>query len=93
MNKATELYNLLNSITESSAFTVKNLGIINKTLFLEVNGIKYGYNTNTPGLTIKDIENKFNKMKKFSIGKAFAWVKKSTKLASGSIKEKSKLTI
>lgn len=63
---------------------LKPLGVINKTYFVEINGHKYGYTSS--GRDISDIAKTFEKMMQYGRGKALAWLKKNTDLASGSVK-------
>lgn len=64
---------------------VKELGILGDTFFVEVNGRKYGY-TAPENMTLVDVEKQFKKLMTYSKGKALAWLKKNSKLVSGSVK-------
>lgn len=67
-------------------------GILGSTLFVTINGRKYGYNAApNAGKSIEEIEKTFIDMIKHGAGKALAWLKKVTVLASGSVKGLSKL--
>jgi len=69
------------------ALEVKNLGVLGNTLFLDINGTRYGYSANHPeGHGIEKISKQFDDMSKHSVGKALAWLKTVTKLESGSVK-------
>ena len=75
----------------NEGLTVKGLGVLGNTYFVNVNGNKYGYSASPEqDLSIEEIQKKFEKMCTFSAGKALAWLKKVTMLDSGSVKGKSK---
>jgi 2'-5' RNA ligase len=76
----------------SEALDVIPHGILGSTLFVTINGRKYGYNAApNAGKSIEEIEKTFIDMIKHGAGKALAWLKKVTVLASGSVKGLSKL--
>ena len=51
---------------------------------IDVNGHKYGYQQKEGDIAIADVARKFEKMLQFSAGRALTWLKKHTKLSSGS---------
>jgi hypothetical protein len=53
--------------------------------YVSINGKVYGYQAK-PGGSIEDVATTFKKMLKYSAGKALAWLKKNSELASGSKK-------
>lgn len=53
---------------------------------VDINGHRYGYSAKDGDLDIADVARKFEKMLKFSQGKALNWLKKHTTLTSGSAK-------
>jgi len=67
------------------ALNVELLGPIGDTLFVSVNGRKYGYVPKS-STDIDTLDHTFRKMLKYSYGKALAWLKKNAKLASGSVR-------
>jgi len=68
---------------------LEDLGVLNNTLFIKLDGHKYGY-TSING-KISDIYNSFKGILKHSPVKALAWLKKNAKLVSGSVKGSSQL--
>ena len=51
--------------------------------FLMINGKKYGYSESPIAkINVKELAEKFTKIAKYSAGKALAWVKKNSALAS-----------
>lgn len=51
--------------------------------YLMINGKKYGYSESPIAkINVKDLAEKFTKIAKYSAGKALAWVKKNSALAS-----------
>lgn len=64
---------------------VKNEGIKDGKLEISIGGHKYFYTSNSD-LSIEDISKKFNGIAKYSPGRAIAWLKRNTKLISGSKK-------
>jgi hypothetical protein len=74
---------------------VQHHGTIGNTMFVSVNGTKYGYepkHSEDPNyISLGDMESKFKGMLKHSSGKALAWLKKRSNLASGSVKGQSKI--
>jgi hypothetical protein len=55
-------------------------------IHVDINGHRYGYSAKEGDLDIADVARKFEKMLKFSQGKALNWLKKHTTLSSGSSK-------
>jgi hypothetical protein len=88
-----DLEKVLSSLAEgfiNEEFTVTPVGLKGAEYHIKLNGHDYGYKAK-PGseLTIQEIGEKFVKIIKYSSGKAFAWLKKNTDLASGSKKNES----
>ena len=86
----TEIFDVL-----EEGLAVQHHGVIGNTLFVSVNDRKYGYqpkHSEDPNyVSIGDMEHKFKGMLKHSSGKALAWLKKRSNLASGSVKGQSKI--
>lgn len=69
------------------AFKVLLIGQDSTALYLNIQGRRYGY-APLAGMTVKEMFKKFKDIAKHSQGKALAWLKKNSKLISGSIKGK-----
>lgn len=76
---------------EEAILSIKVLGVLGSTFFIEMDGHKYGYSElekkdDPKYVALEDLERKFKKMLTFSAGKALAWLKSHTVLVSGSVK-------
>jgi len=81
----------LDSFLESHEYIDESLAVDPVSLsddffYVSINGRVYGYQAK-PGDNIVEIAETFKKMLKHSAGRALAWLKKNTLLASGSVKE------
>lgn len=81
-------YIIVDSLNE--AFDVKYAGHDTSgketEIHVDINGHRYGYSAKDGDLDIADVARKFEKMLKFSQGRALNWLKKHTTLTSGSAK-------
>lgn len=63
---------------------VNVLGVSTGEFGLRINGKEYSYApVKSSGLTVYDLERKFKTIAKYSIGRALAWLKKNSILATG----------
>jgi len=80
----------INADSLNEAFDVKYAGHDTSgketEIHVDINGHRYGYSAKDGDLDIADVARKFEKMLKFSQGKALNWLKKHTTLSSGSSK-------
>jgi len=80
----------INTDSLNEAFEVKYAGHDTSgketEIHVDINGHRYGYSAKDGDLDIADVARKFEKMLKFSQGKALNWLKKHTTLTSGSAK-------
>jgi hypothetical protein len=80
----------INANSLNEAFDVKYAGHDTSgketEIHVDINGHRYGYSAKEDDLDIADVARKFEKMLKFSQGKALNWLKKHTTLTSGSSK-------
>jgi len=80
----------INADSLNEAFDVKYAGHDTSgketEIHVDINGHRYGYSAKEGDLDIADVARKFEKMLKFSQGKALNWLKKHTTLTSGSAK-------
>jgi hypothetical protein len=80
----------INADSLNEAFDVKYAGHDTSgketEIHVDINGHRYGYSAKDGDLDIADVARKFEKMLKFSQGKALNWLKKHTTLTSGSAK-------
>jgi hypothetical protein len=70
----------------AEGLSVRDNGIRDGILFIDINGNEYGYSEIKGGADLEEIARKFRKMLQFSSGRALAWLKKNTDLAAGSKK-------
>jgi len=68
-----------------AGLTIKNLGVVNNELRIVINGHEYGYMPISG--SVDDLNRTFSGMLKYSAGRALAWLKKHSKLSSGSKKK------
>jgi hypothetical protein len=77
-------------INEATAnLAVVPVGLKGDQFIVKINGKDYGYAPKDDQLSLNDIAEKFKKILKFSSGRALAWLKKNTQLATGSAKNES----
>jgi hypothetical protein len=80
----------INADSLNEAFEVKYAGHDTSgketEIHVDINGHRYGYSAKDGDLDIADVARKFEKMLKFSQGRALNWLKKHTILSSGSAK-------
>jgi succinate dehydrogenase flavin-adding protein (antitoxin of CptAB toxin-antitoxin module) len=73
-------------LLETANLAVIPIGVKGEAFMVKVNGNQYGYAPTDKEMSVKEIADKFAKIMKFSAGRALAWLKKNSKLVSGSAK-------
>ena len=71
-------------LVEFAEVVVSDINWEGNTVTIQVDGASYTYSPKSDGYDLATIVRKFEGIKKFSIGKAFAWLKRNTVLAYGS---------
>jgi hypothetical protein len=83
-------------VDETEGLIVKKIGLRDKDgakeLAITINGHEYGYKEKEDGdKKITDVATTFEKMLKYSAGRALQWLKRNTVLSSGSKKNESEI--
>jgi hypothetical protein len=71
---------------DTPGLNVKAVGVKGDEFAIQLNGHDYTYKAKEDGIPLSEVAETFGKMLKHSSGKALAWLKRNTTLASGSKK-------
>lgn len=78
-----------NKVLEAEGLYLSDLRLDGGKLCITVNGKDYCY-VPVSGFTPEEVFEKYNKIKKYSEGRAYAWLKKNTQLSSNESKKSNK---